>query len=535
MSKLSSMFRILFHRNGWRLTLLAGIIYLVGLYSLVLPLLLALAIDVLLPQNLEAHLIALVAAAILLAVLRFCLAFVQDYEFLGLRLRSERSLLLRSLTRLLNSAGEGKSKSQDAAISQSLRIWLVNFQYQMTEILFFCAYAVSISLTILALIFWVDAWIGVIVVLFAALHYANFHYHNPRSRKHSTDYIETKTAFMKDISAAVAAKRAINVARMDDAIGAQLHSQAEQAFGAGRNRAFVAASQGFVQSILRGGLYLLLIAFCAPRIMDQEMTIGTLLFVLLLVSFAYEPVYRLNQITTMVNQLLANYEPLRAFLEQSNDQLFEQPRNEVDRAELELASVSCEMDGRKLFDPVNMRLDVGETCLVSGPSGSGKSTLLDVVAGLSDPSSGKVEWAGKPIRHHRHRIFAARQTAHVFHASVVDNVSLFDTAPEEERIRRLLNGVGLMALAEQPGTIISDATLSLGERQRIALARALYQDPELLLLDEPTANLDPATEKQCLEVVAATGKDRITVVVSHSEQAQAIADKTISIRAHDED
>ncbi|MEL7198817.1 MAG: ABC transporter ATP-binding protein [Pseudomonadota bacterium] len=524
-----SMFATLFKGSGWRLTLLAGIIYLVGLYSLVLPLLLALAIDVLLPQGLAPHLIAMVVAAILLAILRFCLAFVQDFEFLRLRLRSESGLLRQILERVLNSDDGPAAKAGQSSVSQWVRIWLVNFQYQMTDILFFCAYAVLISITVLAVIFWVDIEIGLIVIAFAAMHYANFRYHNPQSRVHSENYSHAKTALMRDVSTAITTKRAINVAQLDDTIETDLFAKAGRAFEAGRDRALVAASQNFVQSILRGGLYLLLIAFCAPRIVEGDMTLGALLFVLLLVSFAYEPVYRLSQITLMANQMLANYKPLDRYLEQGGQGKQSQALAGKPAGPLEIVRASCAINGEGLFDPVSFTVKPGEICLITGASGSGKSTLLDAVAGLEQPSSGKVEWAGCVMTRCRPHIFVARQQAHVFHASVVDNVSLFDPSPDEERARKLLCDLGLMELSKDMKAVISDAVLSLGERQRVSIARALYQNPKLLLLDEPTANLDEDTEHMCLNAIARTASERITLLVSHSDQARKFAGQTIVI------
>lgn len=161
MTPVFALFRLLFAGNGWRLLLLSVLIYLVALYSLVLPLFFALAIDVILPQGLSTHFIAIICTALILTLLRFCLAFVQDYEFQRLRIRCETAIIQRVLANVIS-----RPDDHGAGIDSWLRLWLVNFQYQMTEILFFCAYALLISATVLTLIFWVNVWVGWIVVFF---------------------------------------------------------------------------------------------------------------------------------------------------------------------------------------------------------------------------------------------------------------------------------------------------------------------------------------------------------------------------------
>jgi ABC-type bacteriocin/lantibiotic exporter with double-glycine peptidase domain len=523
MTQIFSLFRLLFSGNGWRLLFLGVVIYLVALYSLVLPLLFALAIDVLLPQGLSIHLVAVICAALILALLRFCLAFTQDYEFQRLRMRSETSIMQRILANVI-----ARPDNDSTGIDSWLRLWLVNFQYQMTEILFFCAYALMISATVLVLIFWIDIWVGIIVACFSLIHYGNFRYHSPKSRACSDRYGVAKTAFVGAISSAVRSKRAINVAQLDQQIGNALHDKAAAAFLAECDKAHISASQALVQSILRGLQYLALVAYCAPQILSGEMTVGSMFFVLLLVSFAYEPVYRLNQITAMANQLLANLAPLRPLLDndiqplQKNDHL-------PSHAPIQLFELSHKLGEFRLFPPMSLTLEPGRIYLVKGASGSGKSCLLDLISGLQTPSDGMVQWAGSDMRTHRGGVFISRQSPHIFETSVADNISLFEVEPDRASIERLLKKVGLDRIADNIDAAIAPEALSLGEGQRIALARALYQKPLFLLLDEPTANLDRSTEKLCLNAIAANKAGRITVLVSHSDQAEWIADAIVSM------
>lgn len=519
--------RVLFDRDLRRLIVLAALIYGVALYSLVLPLLFALAIDVLLPHALAAHLIAVVVVALLLAALRFCLAFVQDYEFQRLRQRCERRVIGRVLAAVLAHPDDPAVAGETSRLDDWLRLWLVNFQYQMTEILFFAAYAVLISLTVTAVIWWVDPVSGALMLVVAGLHTLNFRYHSRRSSVHARDYSTAKTAFVRDFAATLAAKRAVNLARLDDRMVDQLSAKAGQAFAAGQGQAVNSASQALVQSILRGALYLLVVAISAPQIAAGTMTVGEMLLVLMLVSFAYEPVYRLNQITVMFNQLVANSEPLRPFL--GPEAQVEVPLTLGPTGPVTLSGVSAGVGGAPLFKPVTAHLQAGQVVLLRGPSGVGKSTLLKVLAGTESPAAGAVRWAGGGEDGARPSVYQMPQSATLFDAGLVENISLFEPEPDRVQIVRLLASLGMGNSHHADRTGSDVARLSQGERQRVALARALYSKAHLLLLDEPTAHLDHATEQVCLAAIRAAGAGRVIVLVSHGVQKVEVADDIITL------
>ena len=195
-----------------------------------------------------------------------------------------------------------------------------------------------------------------------------------------------------------------------------------------------------------------------------------------------------------------------------------------------------------LLDGVDLEVAGGELVAVVGESGSGKSTLLNVIAGLDAPSGGTVLLDGKPLDFSDDDALALwrrRQVGFVFQAfhllpyltvgaNVALPLALLGVArPEREtRVASALEAVGLAAFAQRrPGT------LSGGEMQRAAIARALVHAPRLLLADEPTGNLDAANATVVLDCLAAAVKrtGAAALMVTHSPVAAARADRVLRL------
>jgi thiamine transport system ATP-binding protein len=199
---------------------------------------------------------------------------------------------------------------------------------------------------------------------------------------------------------------------------------------------------------------------------------------------------------------------------------------------LQVRALSISYDGRALLQDFNLDVAPEEIVALLGPSGSGKSSLLRCIAGVQSPDSGTIMWAGEdiaPVPAHRRRIGLVFQDPLLFpHRDVAGNVS-FGLPPEgrAQRVAELLELVGL------PGFEHRDvATLSGGEAQRIALARALAPRPRLLLLDEPFGALDRDLRDRLAVDVRALLHDQGTpaIHVTHDrEEADLIADRIVRL------
>jgi len=191
---------------------------------------------------------------------------------------------------------------------------------------------------------------------------------------------------------------------------------------------------------------------------------------------------------------------------------------------------------------LDLRVSTGELLAVVGKSGSGKSTLLNLIAGIDRPTTGEVHVAGARVHELDENELAAWRGRHVgvvfqfFQLlptlTIAENVMLpMDLAGHGKPARRhpralsLLDSVGISDQADK-----LPSALSGGQQQRAAIARALANDPPLIVADEPTGNLDSATADAVLALLAGlAAAGRTVVLISHEREVAAIADRTITL------
>jgi ABC-type multidrug transport system fused ATPase/permease subunit len=186
---------------------------------------------------------------------------------------------------------------------------------------------------------------------------------------------------------------------------------------------------------------------------------------------------------------------------------------------------------------VSLEVAAGEYVAIQAPSGAGKSTLLGVLLGTVPLSAGRAEAGGIPIGDLDPDAWMARiawlpQIPHLFAGSIADNVRFGAPGADDDRVDAALAAAAadfVFDLPEGPATVLGErgSGLSAGQRARIALARALVRDAPLLLLDEPTAHLDPITEMRVLDALDSIAGERTIVLATHRDAAARRADRAV--------
>lgn len=206
---------------------------------------------------------------------------------------------------------------------------------------------------------------------------------------------------------------------------------------------------------------------------------------------------------------------------------------------IQIKNLSKEFGKVKALDNINLNIYKGEWLAIMGPSGSGKSTLLNILSLMDDPSSGKYILDNEDLEQineeqkitlRREKIGLIFQQFHLIpYLSALENVMLsqyYHSSVDEEDAKAVLEKVGLShRLSHLP------SQLSGGEQQRVCIARALINNPEILLADEPTGNLDEANEKIVLETLQKLKNEGKTIVlITHNPELAKFADCTLILQ-----
>ncbi|MFI7408218.1 thiol reductant ABC exporter subunit CydD [Streptomyces sp. NPDC049627] len=277
------------------------------------------------------------------------------------------------------------------------------------------------------------------------------------------------------------------------------------------------------------------------RLVHGEMHLYDGLVVLVLAPEAYLP----------LRQVGAQYHAAAEGLSAAEEifEVLETPAPASGAAAVPAGAMSFAFDGISVRYPgrstdavagTSFAVEPGETVALVGPSGAGKSTLLNVLLGFVRPSAGRVLVGGADLAdldpaEWRSRIAWVPQRPHLYAGTIAENVRLARPDADDAAVRRALGDAGALefvdALPQGVDTVLGEdgAGLSAGQRQRLALARAFLADRPVLLLDEPTAALDGATEAEVVEAVRRLAVGRTVLLVVHRPALLGVADRVVRL------
>lgn len=277
-------------------------------------------------------------------------------------------------------------------------------------------------------------------------------------------------------------------------------------------------------------------------VMRQDMTIGDLL----VFSVYYELLSNGIRAVSSANAELQSHRPM---YDRVLDELgsADRPSRRLDLSvpesgDLELRNVSFSYDGGRSYVLRNFSMTVkrGERVAIVGPSGSGKTTLLKLIAGMLEPDSGVILYAGVDIRKLHPKSFYAKfgfvmQENLLLNLSIRDNLLLANERADDgmldEACRKACIHDFVQSLPEKYDTLIGEKGIRLsgGQRQRLVLARLFLRDADVLVFDEATSALDQYAESIIHDAIRSLGRDKTVLVVAHRESSIALCDRVVRI------
>lgn len=318
------------------------------------------------------------------------------------------------------------------------------------------------------------------------------------------------------------------------------------------NDAFIATLMG-VQRVhyIAGGLPSLLLAsgtaavffYGGWRVVEGTMTMGTLAAFMAYQARVVAPVQALMGLYGAIATARVSWRRVADVLDAPAEVVERADAQRLDVAHGDVAFEHVTLSygrGGAVIEDISFEVPRGQTLAIVGASGSGKSTIADLLLRLLDPDAGVVRLDGHDLKtlrltDLRRHVQVVEQEPLLFHTSIEANVRYANPAASDGEVTAALEAAGIATfvhgLPAGINTIVGDrgVALSAGERQRLALARALVANPTVLILDEPSAALDPASERQVVDGYRRAMAGRTTIVISHRLDVVRAADQVVMI------
>ena len=295
---------------------------------------------------------------------------------------------------------------------------------------------------------------------------------------------------------------------------------------------------------LAQGFTLVLLWVGSFYVMDQKITIGELLSFYAIVGYFTGPIGRLVGANVQIQNALIAADRLFEIMDLENEEV-EQTSSltKVQMGDITFENVSFRYGTRKeVFQNFSARFKQGEVTAIVGESGSGKSTLVSLIQKLYPIDEGQLFIGKQNLRYVsgdslKEWISVVPQHIDLFAGNVLDNIAVGEFVPDMDRVISICQSIGILSFIEQLPhgfqTYLGEhgAALSGGEKQRIAIARALYQQPEILILDEATSSLDSHAEQYIKNTICLLKEKQKTILlIAHRLSTVVQADKIIVMK-----
>ncbi len=283
----------------------------------------------------------------------------------------------------------------------------------------------------------------------------------------------------------------------------------------------------------------LVIAVGAQNVLNGTMALGDLVAFLMLTGFLYEPIGKLHQLNQLVQAGRAAGERVFEIVDEKIEPGWEQQNTIAVAGDIHFKDVSFAYgEGLPALDHVTFHAKPGETVALVGTTGAGKSTLVNLLVRFYEYTSGEILIDGRPLREFgirplREAVGMVTQESFLFNGTIRENLLIGKPGASDAELLIAAEAANALPfidrLTEGLNSVVGErgVKLSVGEKQRLSIARALLKDPPILVLDEATASVDTATERLIQEALERLMSHRTSIVIAHRLSTVVHADQIL--------
>jgi ATP-binding cassette, subfamily B, bacterial len=380
-----------------------------------------------------------------------------------------------------------------------------------------------------AVMFYIDWRFTLIALSIGPILFVVVYFYTRKIKKASRAVRKQESELLSGVAEVLTSIQVVQAFAREDYEDRRFSSESRQSVQAALQARSVKAKLSPMVDVLVAIGTCLVLGYGAHLILGGELTTGELLVFLAYLGKTYKPMRDLSKMTNTVSKATISFERIQEVLE-----------NESRVRDLPTASTAPAFQGQIDFErvsfgygsdiqvlkEVSFRIEPGQVAAIVGPSGTGKTTIASLIPRFFDPQSGHVKIDGIDVRSFtlkslRDQISFVLQDTLLFRGTIWENIAYGrPDAPPEDTIHaaELANAHDfILSMPQGYGTMVGErgVTLSGGQRRRVAIARAIVRNSPILILDEPTAGLDAASERAVVEALDRLMKGRTTVIIAH--------------------
>ncbi len=364
----------------------------------------------------------------------------------------------------------------------------------------------------------------------------------PRVRDNYLRTRKTIAAITGNLAENIAAIRTIKAFNVEEKVQDKYRGLNQENFTANMRASKLSSSYGAIIRLLEAAGIIIVILAGALQLIHGRTTVGLLVAFIVYVQEFFDPVIQLSQLYNSYQSSLVGIARIYGIIDHpAEENVGDTNEKLVFRDSIEITGLSFSYGQGDALSKIDLKIRKGEKIAIVGHTGAGKTTLSNLLLKFYHPVVGEIRIDGRdladiPTRSYRKLMTPVLQDPFLFRGTVLENILFVEPSATREQVESLIERFGLSGIfASLPDGVDTNVgemgrNLSEGQRQAVSILRAFVRDPEILILDEPTSQIDPYSEKLIIEALRNFLREKTLILITHRFSMIVLAEKIVVLQ-----